>query len=183
MVSSFFDIFTEISVDGGATWSPATTGPAEVSLFPRHPSCIMVTCPSDIVTSTTSSSGKVVTYPPPNVIVDFCTYTVSCSPASGSLFPIGTTTVNCTVTSSGGDVVQCSFNVTVLRLVIIPHWFPQLLLPPPHSEYISPQKWHQLYASGIIISNVTHRRFLQSFPPPPPGGAPETHAFGSEVAG
>src|SRR5207248_1472856 len=92
-------------------------------------------------------------------------------------------TVNCTVTSSGGDVVQCSFNVTVLRLVIIPHWFPQLLLPPPHSEYISPQKWHQLYASGIIISNVTHRRFLQSFPPPPPGGAPETHAFGSEVAG
>src|SRR6185436_16766237 len=61
-------------------------------------------------------------------------------------------------------------------------WFPNPLLPPPHGEYISPQRWHQLYANGIIISNISHRRFLQSFPPPPPSpGAVETHSFGSEV--
>ena len=26
-VSSFFDIFTEVSLDGGATWSPQITAP------------------------------------------------------------------------------------------------------------------------------------------------------------
>jgi hypothetical protein len=29
-ISSFFDIFTEVSTDGGGSWSPSTTGPAHV---------------------------------------------------------------------------------------------------------------------------------------------------------
>ena len=29
-ISSFFDIFTELSLDGGASWSPATNGPVRV---------------------------------------------------------------------------------------------------------------------------------------------------------
>jgi hypothetical protein len=36
-----------------------------------------------------------------------------CSPASGSTFPLGTTTVNCVVTDSGGLMDHGSFNVTV----------------------------------------------------------------------
>lgn len=31
-IDSFFDIFTELSVDGGQTWSPSTTGPGHVVL-------------------------------------------------------------------------------------------------------------------------------------------------------
>ena len=31
-ISSFFDIFTEISTDGGATWQPATNGPVHEEL-------------------------------------------------------------------------------------------------------------------------------------------------------
>ena len=31
-IDSFFDIFTELSVDGGATWMPSTTGPGHVVL-------------------------------------------------------------------------------------------------------------------------------------------------------
>jgi hypothetical protein len=41
------------------------------------------------------------------------TPTVVCSPASGSFFPIGTTTVNCTATDDCGNTDSCSFTVTV----------------------------------------------------------------------
>lgn len=39
--------------------------------------------------------------------------TVACLPASGSTFPIGTTSVTCTATDSAGNRAQCTFNVTV----------------------------------------------------------------------
>ncbi len=31
-IDSFFDVFTELSIDGGATWMPSTTGPGHVEL-------------------------------------------------------------------------------------------------------------------------------------------------------
>ncbi|HXI91088.1 MAG TPA: HYR domain-containing protein, partial [Blastocatellia bacterium] len=49
--------------------------------------------------------GAVVTYAAPTVTGN-CTPV--CTPASGSFFPIGTTTVNCTA-----DIASCSFTVTV----------------------------------------------------------------------
>ncbi len=36
-ITSFFDVFTDISLDGGNTWLPTTTGAAEVDLAPRTP--------------------------------------------------------------------------------------------------------------------------------------------------
>jgi hypothetical protein len=51
-VSSFFDIFTEISVDGGATWSPSTT-PTHFELTTATPS------PRPVITSISPSSGPV----------------------------------------------------------------------------------------------------------------------------
>jgi predicted outer membrane repeat protein len=39
--------------------------------------------------------------------------TVSCDPASGSLFPVGTTTVTCTATDASGNDAEGSFTVTV----------------------------------------------------------------------
>jgi hypothetical protein len=41
--------------------------------------------------------------------------TVVCNPPSGSSFPGGTTTVNCTATDAAGNSASCSFNVTVLE--------------------------------------------------------------------
>ena len=35
MTSSFFDIFTELSADGGQTWQPCSTGPMDLAV--RHP--------------------------------------------------------------------------------------------------------------------------------------------------
>lgn len=32
LINSFFDVFTELSIDGGQTWMPSTTGPGHVTL-------------------------------------------------------------------------------------------------------------------------------------------------------
>jgi hypothetical protein len=53
-------------------------------------------------------------------------------------------------------------------------------LPPPNGMYISPAQWHALYANGIIISNVSHRRFTETQPPPGTGGS-TTHYLNSEL--
>jgi hypothetical protein len=97
-VSSFFDVFTEVSTDGGNTWSPSTTPPAMMSP----------------------------------------------------------------------------------RLAAHKRIFPNPNLPPTNGQYISPKAWHAYYANGVIISNVTHRRFLANFQPPGPNGT-NTHNFGSQV--
>jgi HYR domain/Family of unknown function (DUF6299) len=44
---------------------------------------------------------------------------VTCSPVSGSQFPVGTTTVNCTATDVSGNQVQGSFPVTVLAPLVL----------------------------------------------------------------
>ncbi|HEY0591594.1 MAG TPA: IPTL-CTERM sorting domain-containing protein, partial [Thermoanaerobaculia bacterium] len=67
-----------------------------------------LTCPANIVaTADAGSCGAIVNYPAPT-IGGTCG-TVSASPASGTLFPVGVTTV--TVTSTAGP--SCSFTVTV----------------------------------------------------------------------
>jgi hypothetical protein len=38
-IDSFFDVYTELSVDGGATWTPSAT-PVHVTLQPNHPNAI-----------------------------------------------------------------------------------------------------------------------------------------------
>src|SRR5205085_1148246 len=69
-----------------------------------------LTCP---VNQNASSAGGsvVVNYPPPTAS-DNCSGvgTPTCTPPSGSTFPVGTTTVNCSDSSAGAT---CSFTVTV----------------------------------------------------------------------
>ncbi|MGC8952805.1 HYR domain-containing protein, partial [Chloroflexus sp.] len=38
---------------------------------------------------------------------------VTCTPASGSTFPLGTTTVTCTATDAAGNTASGSFTITV----------------------------------------------------------------------
>jgi hypothetical protein len=74
--------------------------------------------PTNITTNATSPQGAVVTYTLPTAVDesgDNPGPTVSCSPASGSTFAIGTTTVKCTVNDSDDTPgsVSASFTVTV----------------------------------------------------------------------
>ncbi len=69
--------------------------------------------PSNIVQEATSLNGADVTYVASvNDNLDL-SVTISCSPASGSIFPLGTTTVNCSSTDAAGNNANGSFNVTV----------------------------------------------------------------------
>jgi hypothetical protein len=75
--------------------------------------------PADITTNAASPSGAAVTYVLPSAADeagDGPTATVSCAPASGSTFAIGTTTVTCKATDADDSpsTVSQSFSVTVL---------------------------------------------------------------------
>ncbi len=75
-----------------------------------------ISCPSNIVLESTCPTGAIATYTAP-VGADNCpgaTTTRTAGLASGSVFPIGTTTVTHTVNDAHGNSASCSFTVTVL---------------------------------------------------------------------
>jgi HYR domain len=74
--------------------------------------------PANITVNATSSQGATVTYTPPTATDesgDNPGPSVNCNPASGSIFPIGTTKVTCTASDSDdlNSPVSQSFTVTV----------------------------------------------------------------------
>jgi PKD repeat protein len=73
-----------------------------------------ITCPPDVVASALPGEGSaVVEFSDPEA-TDACSdVTVTCEPVSGSVFPIGTSTVACTARDSSGNTNLCSFAVTV----------------------------------------------------------------------
>ncbi len=79
-----------------------------------------IICPADltVVTALPGDMSVVVNYPPPSITDNCPGATVACSPPSGAGFPLGMTTVNCTVTDSGGATASCNFKVTVWDVCI-----------------------------------------------------------------
>jgi uncharacterized protein (TIGR03437 family) len=74
----------------------------------------VIACPANIVTSVApGQSTAAVNYPAPQVSDNCPGATVVFSPPSGSNFPLGVTTVNASVTDSGGATANCTFTVTV----------------------------------------------------------------------
>lgn len=85
--------------DSGVVPSAGCTEPLEI------------TCPGDmIVILPPDATGLLFTYPPPSAPACLG---VTCVPPSGSLFPLGVTTVTCTATDATGASTSCSFTVTV----------------------------------------------------------------------
>jgi lysophospholipase L1-like esterase len=74
-----------------------------------------LTCPSPIAAATTSASGIVATYTTPEASGGEAPVSVACTPASGSTFAVGATTVTCTATDKQNRTGSCSFPVTVSR--------------------------------------------------------------------
>jgi hypothetical protein len=72
-----------------------------------------VTCPANITVPATTAAGATVTFSV--AASDNCdpNPTVSCSPTSGSTFPIGLTTVTCKATDASGKTATCTFTVYV----------------------------------------------------------------------
>jgi hypothetical protein len=91
--------------------------------------------PASITAEATSAAGAVVTYTTPTATdtVGPASPAVSCSPASGSTFPLGTTTVTCSATDTAGNTGSSTFTITVQDTTA-----PVLSLPAPVAEATGP---------------------------------------------
>ena len=143
------------------------------------PQTLSITCPSNITVRAASPAGAVATYTvtasggcPPITVIG--------SPPSGSTFPIGVTTVNCTAIDKCGQQANCSFTVTVLRQ-LQKRFYTQNLLPPTNGLYVPPAPGVVPFPGGIILSNLAHRVFSAGAVPPPALGTSVTHSFTSQV--
>ena len=76
----------------------------------------VIIVPDDMSIETTDSAGKIFVYDTPaasdNVGV---TVGPTCTPASGTLLPVGVTTITCTASDSSGNIATASFTVTVVN--------------------------------------------------------------------
>ena len=87
----------------------------------------VVTVPPDITTTTTTASGKSVTFTASASDNIDGSITATCTPASGTNFAVGTTTVNCSATDAHGNTASASFHVTVTLVDTTP---PVVTVPP-----------------------------------------------------
>ena len=71
--------------------------------------------PADQVVEATGADGAAVTFATPQATDNLdASVTVSCVPASGDVFPLGATTVNCSAQDAAGNPASASFVVTVV---------------------------------------------------------------------
>jgi uncharacterized repeat protein (TIGR01451 family) len=98
------------------TDSSANTGSCTFTVTVTDTQVPVITCPANIIRTTAvscpASVGLVVTYATPTASDNCGSVSVSCSPASGSTFPVGTTTVTCTA-NDGSNTASCTFKVKV----------------------------------------------------------------------
>ncbi len=73
----------------------------------------VLTLPADMVVNATSPAGATVAFTATSQDDDGTSYPVTCSPASGATFPIGTTSVGCQATDAAGNTASGGFAVTV----------------------------------------------------------------------
>ncbi len=145
LISSLFDVFLDLSIDGGQTWIPANRG-IQVQPSPPPPSPIVLNCSSNITLTASGPAGAVVNFAtsasggcPPVII--------TCNPPSGSTFPVGTNTVICTAIDACGQTAECSFIIIVKPPVGNPCLEPDngsgtVTLPPAGCQYLSPDQVH-----------------------------------------
>jgi uncharacterized delta-60 repeat protein len=100
--------------------------------------------PVDISVSTDPGQCSAVVHYPAPAATDNCSVAnVVCSPASGTAFPLGVTTVNCTAADAAGNAALCRFTVSVVN-------------PAPQVTIVGP-------ASGAIYPVGTAVNFNASF--------------------
>ena len=116
------------SVKSAATAKAKGASLATETLLPLGGTTCSLTCPQNITAVAAASCpfaiGTVVTYPAPTT--NGSCGTVTCTPPSGSSFPVGSTTVTCTAASSYQEaltygescVASCGFTVTVFGMCL-----------------------------------------------------------------
>src|SRR5262245_23834067 len=78
-------------------------------------------CPRDRFVSTCDAKGALISWPDPEVTDNYIPHAlVICTPPSGSVLPVGTTTVTCEGTDSCGHRSTFTFKVTVQLDTLLP---------------------------------------------------------------
>ncbi|MFO1513780.1 MAG: HYR domain-containing protein [Verrucomicrobiota bacterium] len=72
-----------------------------------------ISCPSSFAVPSLDTNGAIVAFAVPATDNTPSNLSVVCVPPSGTVFPLGLTTVNCTATDAAGNTSHCSFEVTV----------------------------------------------------------------------
>jgi hypothetical protein len=83
------------------------------TIGPRDITAPVLTMPANITVELTGPGGAVVTFTPTATDAGG-PVTLSCTPPSGSTFPLGSTTVNCTATDAAGNTSSGTLVVTVV---------------------------------------------------------------------
>ena len=96
-----------------ATDASGNSAHASFAVTVRDTTPPTITTPSSLVVDATSPAGAIVTYSVTAGDLVDPHPTLTCSPASGSTFPNGDTTVTCTATDFSGNKGSASFNVHV----------------------------------------------------------------------
>ncbi|HWW60981.1 MAG TPA: HYR domain-containing protein, partial [Thermoanaerobaculia bacterium] len=119
--------------------------------------------PADITASTTSTAGTAVTFNATAVDDVSGAVPVTCSPASGSIFPIGTTTVRCTARDTSGNDAAGTFKVTVR---ILDNTAPTLFLPAPITVNATSSSGAHVDFTATAIDNISGPVPVSCAPPP-----------------
>jgi len=112
----------------------------------------VISCPGDIMVYARLPAGAAVVYEVN--AVDLCDSQVQVisSPASGSVFAPGETSVLCTATDDSGNIANCSFTVTVIAPVeMTMHFTPGALNPRSQTNWL---KAHFVLPEGYEIRDV-----------------------------
>lgn len=101
------------TVQCSATDAANNTGHGSFNVTVQDTTAPALGLPSDMIEEATSAGGDVVTFvATADDIVDGAVAVV-CTPASGSLFALGVTTVNCSATDAASNTATGSFNIKV----------------------------------------------------------------------
>jgi hypothetical protein len=112
-----YDITVSVTDAGTGTYN---TNPAKWTLIVTAPTPPADTTPptlhlpSNITDEATGPNGAVVTFTATAEDADPANPAVDCQPPSGSTFPLGATTVDCSATDAAGNTANGSFTVTVV---------------------------------------------------------------------
>lgn len=146
---------------------------------------VIGSCPANFsvnLPTNSTATSTTVSYSPPTATDNCGAATVACTPASGSSFPVGTTTVVCTATDAVNNTSSCSFTITVLYN--FSGFFPPVSNPPalnnvnagraiPVKFSLSGNKGLAVFASGYPVSGQ-----IQCDASAPPNDVTETVTAG-----
>lgn len=98
-------------------WSAC--GGSPVTPPPPGPAALTVSCPAGSENPSPGGAAVPVTYSAPVATGGTAPVAFTCTPAAGSLFPVGTTPVTCTATDAAGRTATCGFGVTVTARALL----------------------------------------------------------------